>query len=108
MNRKTTSYYDLLNVDPRSSDEDIKRAYYVMAKRFHPDLHPHNRDAAELRLRKINEAYNTLKNREGRARYNHKIRMQAKAENDNAGNASFFGQFADLFRPQPTTKHIQK
>lgn len=97
MKHTGASYYDILNVHPRASDEDIKRAYHSLAKKFHPDLNPQNRRMAELRLRLINEAYAGLKTRESRAQYNHTMRIAA--ENDNKNGASFFSQVAEIFWP---------
>ena len=103
-----TSYYDILNVHPRSSDDDIKRAYHAQAKRFHPDRNPQNRRMAELRLRLINEAYTTLKTRESRAYYNRRLRVQADAQNDNTNGGSFFTKVASIFRTPSTTNNEKR
>ena len=97
MSKSAYSHYEVLDIPPSASEAEIKRAYYLMAKRYHPDLHPHNQALAERRLRLINEAYETLKNRESRARYNRWLRAQ-NAQNDNVSNPSFFSQIVDIFR----------
>jgi DnaJ-class molecular chaperone len=97
-----TSYYDTLNVSPKSSDEDVKRAYHMLAKKFHPDRNPHNRFQAEQRFRNINEAYAQLKTREKRIAYNRNLRQKRQsliAENDNSHN-SFFAQISNMFWPK--------
>lgn len=95
------SHYEILDIPQSASDAEIKRAYYLMAKRYHPDLHPHNRILAERRLQLINEAYENLKTREARARYNQSLRL--KAENDNKGansnEKSIFSHIAEIFWP---------
>ena len=91
------SYYDILKVSPNSSDEDIKRAYRMLVKKFHPDFHPHNKKLAEMRLRIINEAYNGIKTPEKRSAYNRG--MAGEAENDNQ-NAGFFSQIGEIFWPK--------
>ncbi len=94
------SHYEILDIPQSASEAEIKRAYYLMARRHHPDLHPHNKILAERRLRLINEAYDILKNRDSRAQYNRWLRTQA-AQNDNVSNQSFFSQIVDIFRPAP-------
>ncbi|MGB4057845.1 MAG: J domain-containing protein [Alphaproteobacteria bacterium] len=93
-------YYDVLQVSPRSSDEDVKRAYRRLAMVYHPDLNPQNRNVAELRFRLINEAYAHLKTRERRMRYNHNKRAKIvePGKNDNAPPApSWFSHLASVF-----------
>lgn len=91
------SYYEILNVSPKSSDKDIQHAYHSLAKRFHPDRNPKNRRLAELRFRAISEAYEHIKTREKRASYNQHLRMQA--ENDNPKSNGFFAQIGEIFWP---------
>ncbi len=102
MNKSKGTYYDILNVHPRASDDDIKRAYLRLVKKFHPDLNPNDRRMAELRLRVINEAYTGIKSRERRAKYNQTMRI--KAENDNTKNGTFFSQIAEIFWPKETQR----
>ena len=93
-----TSYYDILNLSPKASDEDVKHAYRALAKKFHPDHNPHNRPLAQQRFQLINEAYANLKTREKRAVYNHALRL--RTQNDNAGQSGFFAQMSEMFRPK--------
>ncbi len=95
------SYYEILKVSPKASDEDIKRAYHSLAKKFHPDHNPQNRRMAELRFRLISEAYAALKTGEKRLKYNQSLRL--KAQNDNAGNVGFFAQIGEIFWPNKNT-----
>ncbi|MBL4805110.1 MAG: J domain-containing protein [Alphaproteobacteria bacterium] len=93
----TVSYYEILRVNPSASDEDVKRAYKHLAKKFHPDMNPRNRQVAELRFRAITEAYDHIKTREKRARYNQTLRLHA--QNDNAARKSIFEAFGEFFMP---------
>lgn len=61
-------YYQLLDVPPRASAEEIKKAYRRQAMRFHPDRNVGNA-AAEERFKLLVEAYRTLGNEELRADY---------------------------------------
>ncbi len=51
--------YKVLGVQPGASDEEIKKAYRTLAKKYHPDLHP-NDEAASERMNEINAAYDIL------------------------------------------------
>ncbi|MBI5047669.1 MAG: DnaJ domain-containing protein [Deltaproteobacteria bacterium] len=62
-------YYEILGVSRNAADEDIKKAYRELAKKYHPDLHPGNK-AMEARFKEINEAYEILKDPKKREEYN--------------------------------------
>ena len=55
-------YYKLLNVSINASDEDIRKGYYKMIKRWHPDVNNTDKNLAEIMARQINEAYGILSN----------------------------------------------
>lgn len=61
------NYYKILGVDPLSSQEDIKKAYRELAKKYHPDV-SELKDTEEL-IREINEAYEVLSNEDERRKY---------------------------------------
>ena len=56
-----TDPYKVLGVSPDASDEEIKRAYRKLAKKYHPDLNPGDQEAAR-RMQEINAAYEQIKN----------------------------------------------
>ena len=49
-------YYEILGVDKNASDEEIKKAYRKMAKKWHPDANPDNKKEAEAKFKEIGEA----------------------------------------------------
>ena len=53
--------YEVLGVSPDASDEEIKRAYRALAKKYHPDLNPGDQEAAR-KMQEVNEAYERIKN----------------------------------------------
>jgi DnaJ-class molecular chaperone len=61
-------YYKILGLERAASDAEIKSAYRKLARKFHPDLNPNNKEA-ERRFKEINEAYQVLGEAEKRRKY---------------------------------------
>ncbi len=61
-------YYKILEVSKESSEEEIKKAYRKLAKKFHPDKNPENKKAEES-FKEISEAYDVLSNPEKRKKF---------------------------------------
>ncbi len=55
--------YKVLGLGPDASDEDVKRAYRRLAKKYHPDLNPGDQEAAR-KMQEVNAAYDQIKNPE--------------------------------------------
>ncbi len=62
-------YYEVLGVSRGASSDEIKKAYRKLAKEFHPDKNPNNKEAEE-RFKEVSEAYEYLSNPEKKAHYN--------------------------------------
>ncbi|HIZ55701.1 MAG TPA: molecular chaperone DnaJ [Firmicutes bacterium] len=61
-------YYESLGISKTASEDEIKKAYRQLAKKYHPDLNPGDKEA-EARFKEINEAYEVLSDSQKRARY---------------------------------------
>lgn len=61
-------YYEVLGVKRNASKEDVKKAYRKLARRYHPDLNPGNKEAEE-KFKEAQEAYSVLSNDEKRRAY---------------------------------------
>ena len=61
-------YYEVLGVSKSASEEEIKKAYKKLARKYHPDLNPDNKEAEE-KFKEANEAYEILSDAQKKARY---------------------------------------
>ena len=89
-------YYEVLWVDRNADEETIKRAYRKLAKKYHPDVNPGDKDAAE-KFAEASEAYSVLSDPDKRRQYDQF--GHAAFENGGAGGAGGFGgfDFNDIF-----------
>ncbi len=62
-------YYEILGVPRNASNEEIKKAYKNLVKKWHPDLHKEDKEEAEERFKEIREAYEVLSDPQKRAQY---------------------------------------
>lgn len=68
MPEEKRDYYEVLGVQKGASEDEIKKAYRKTAKKYHPDLHPNDKEAEE-KFKECNEAYEVLSDPQKKARY---------------------------------------
>ncbi|APU67955.1 MAG: J domain-containing protein [Bacteroidota bacterium] len=93
-------YYKLLELDQSATAKDIKKAYRKLARKYHPDLNPNDKEA-QARFQQINEAHEVLSDPEKRKKYDqygkdwqHAEQFeQAKRQQSAAGGSGFGGGF---------------
>jgi molecular chaperone DnaJ len=97
-------FYDVLGVNKKASDDEIKKAFRKLARKYHPDLNPGDK-SAESKFKELNEAYEVLKDKKKRAQYDQFGSSPFGAGGPGAGGYrssdfrdSFdFGAFGDVF-----------
>ena len=62
-------YYEVLGVNKNATDDELKKAYRQMAKKYHPDANPDNKEEAEKKFKEVNEAYEVLSDKQKRQMY---------------------------------------
>ena len=94
MAEKKRDYYEVLGVEKSADDAAIKKAYRTLAKKYHPDLNPGDKEA-EAKFKEVNEAYDVLSDSDKRAKYD----QYGHAAFDLAsgmGGGGGFGGFGDF------------
>jgi molecular chaperone DnaJ len=84
-------YYEVLGVSRSATEDELKKAYRKLAKKYHPDLNPDNHEA-EARFKEANEAYAVLSDSEKRRTYD----QYGHAGADGQGFGGFNGAGFDI------------
>ena len=82
-------YYEVLGVAKTANDDEIKKAYRSLAKKYHPDMNPGDKEA-EMKFKEVNEAYAVLSDSDKRQKYD---RFGHAAFDPTAGGGQGFGGF---------------
>ena len=93
MAEQKRDYYEVLGVSRGASEDEIKKAYKKMARKYHPDLNPGDKTAEE-KFKEVNEAYEVLSDADKKARYD---QYGQAGVDPNFGAGGFGGGFDGRF-----------
>ena len=97
-------YYEVLSVDRKASEEEIKKAYRQLARQYHPDVTKEDPKVAEERFKEISEAYEVLMDKEKRElfdKYGHAgVNSQFQGGGFNWNDFTHQGDVRDIFGDQ--------
>lgn len=89
-------YYEVLGVGKNATDDELKKAYRKLAKKYHPDLNPDDK-VAEAKFKELNEAYAVLSDPEKRQRYDQFGHASVDGQGFDPSSFSGFDGFGDIF-----------
>jgi molecular chaperone DnaJ len=99
--------YEILGLEKNASDEDIRKAYRDLAKKYHPDLNPNDPDSAE-NFKQVSRAFEILSNKNSRFNYDNYGSIEGNDffERGKPFTSAFEDMFAQFFnnRPQQVSK----
>jgi molecular chaperone DnaJ len=88
-------YYEVLGVSRDADEREIKAAFRKLAKKYHPDLNPDDKEA-EAKFKEVNEAYEVLSDPAKKAKYD-QFGHAAFDQNGGFGGGGGFADFGDIF-----------
>lgn len=89
-------YYEVLGVPKSASDDDIKKAYRKLAKKYHPDANPGDKEA-EAKFKEASEAYAVLSDADKKRQYDQFGHAAFEQGGGGAGGFDFTGDMGDIF-----------
>lgn len=90
-------YYEVLGISKGATDDEIKKAYRKMAKKYHPDNNLDNKEEAEAKFKEVNEAYDILSDPQKKSAYDSYGHAAFDQTGGFGGGAGGFGGFGGGF-----------
>ena len=77
------TYYDILEISEKASQEVIRMAYKALCKKYHPDVYVGDKKEAEEKIKKINEAFSVLSDELKKKEYDNSLKNENRNNNNN-------------------------
>ena len=90
-------YYEVLGVSKTATDEELKKAFRRLAKKYHPDANPDNKAEAEAKFKEVNEAYEVLSDAQKRKMYDQFGFNGPNAAGGGYGPGGFYSSYGSGF-----------
>ncbi len=88
-------YYEVLGLQKGASEDEIKKAYRASVKKYHPDLHPDDKECEE-KMKEVNEAYECLSDPDKKSRYDQFGHAGVDPSYGGGGGFGGFSGFGDM------------
>ena len=97
------NFYEILGIPENATEKEIKKSYKALVKRYHPDVFQGDKNLAENKIKELNEAYETLSNRESRYLYDTSLHPEPVIEisfddSSTKSNISNFNSYGDWYK----------
>ena len=102
-------YYQILNVKPEATQDEIRKSYKKLAIKWHPDKNPDNKEEAEKKFKEISAAYAVLGDKEKRREYDaYKNGINMDFNFDFGSGFDPFDMFKDFFKDNDPFERMKK
>lgn len=109
------THYDVLGVSKNATQEEIRKAYIKLVKKYHPDLNKDNQNYAEKKTKEINNAYDILSDKVKREKYDsetfrssEEYKYNSSTTSDNVKTGENYKDYSDVYRKSKGYNYYQK
>lgn len=96
---KQKTYYHILNISPRATDNQVRAAYRALALRWHPDRNPQNHAQAQRMFSLVNHAYMMLQTAPQRRAYSRRLLALQRPQAQHGNVRKFLICLREIFWP---------
>lgn len=101
------TYYEILNIKQNATAKEIKNAYRILAKKYHPDTYSGNKKIAEEKMKKINEAYDVLSDEVKKEKYDLQFKVKDEVKRETVYHKQYTTYDNNYKSPDPRDAEYQ-